>query len=176
MNTLQGSDVFSLFSSWEPWKEFRKALRSCAFPLAVEGAQGALGAFLAAECAAIPGPILAVVPGQEEAQLLAATSSLSASRPGSSPGGRHSVSTRFRPPPVFSERSSCRAGLLTGKSASSSPRRAFPGRPSAPGGFAAALLFRLEKEWCALGTRERLAARGFLACRGCPCTGNRPPR
>jgi transcription-repair coupling factor (superfamily II helicase) len=68
VNTLRGTDIRSLLSTWKPYKAYRDFLKKGRGDLDAEGASGALPAFLIAEAAGSGLPVLVIVPGQEEAE------------------------------------------------------------------------------------------------------------
>jgi transcription-repair coupling factor (superfamily II helicase) len=71
MESLRANDIRTLFSGWKPYRRYLEFLSSDEKAIDVEGVQGSLPAFLAAEAAARGKPLLVVVPGSEEAEDLA---------------------------------------------------------------------------------------------------------
>ncbi len=126
MNTLQGSDVFTIFSRWQSFHDFRKMVKEGPWPLDAEGAHGALSAFLTAQAfrsleslqtpgrglSAKPAHLLVVAPSQEEAELFLHDLEFSGIRARIFPWWQ---ALPYRPcalrSPVFSERSECLAAL-----------------------------------------------------------------
>jgi transcription-repair coupling factor (superfamily II helicase) len=114
MNTLQGNDVFALFSRWPAYKTFTKALEAGPWPIDVEGSHGAMNGCLAAQAYRSSGsPLLIVVPGQEDAENLVGDLEFSGVDAKIFPWWQTLPYRACAPrSTVFAERSECLAALL----------------------------------------------------------------
>jgi transcription-repair coupling factor (superfamily II helicase) len=117
MNTLPPSNILGFFSRWEPFSRYSNAIRSGAFPLRVQGAQGSLQAVLVAEAfKQSPGGLLVVSPSQEEALMLTNDLAIADIQALQFPWWQ---ALPYKPCPsrstAFSERSLCLARLARGE-------------------------------------------------------------
>jgi transcription-repair coupling factor (superfamily II helicase) len=166
MNTLQGSDVFALFSRWPSFQAYERAVSAGPWPVEVEGTHGALNAFLAAQAfRSAKGHLLVVIPSQEEAEHFLGDLEFSGIQARLFPWWQ---ALPYRPcaprSPVFSERSECLAALLGGPpSIIIATERAFLCPLPPPEEFRA-LVFGIRKgaEIDPESIAERLSSYGYL--------------